>query len=179
MKLIVGSIVGNEKDNYLEEWLTNVKGYADLHIVIDDASTDGSNKILEASGAIVTRNKESLFKTDEAQLRTQLWEKIRAHAKKGDWIFIVDSDEFYDSPKAEILANCKGEVAAIKLCDMWSEEEYRIDGYWSPYFHRLFELGIGLMILFNKDYIHPLFLIMRRHLKRFMYQVCAAGIWLM
>jgi len=139
MRLIVGSIVGNEKDNYLEEWLTNVKGYADLHIVIDDASTDGSNKILKASGAIVTRNKKSLFKTDEAQLRTQLWEKIRAHAKKGDWIFIVDSDEFYDSPKAEILANCKGEVAAIKLCDMWSEEEYRIDGYWSPYFCRLFE----------------------------------------
>ena len=143
-KLIVGSIVGNEKNNYLKKWLDNVKQYADLHIIIDDASNDGTQQILEEyynnGNVVLNRNDYSLFKKNEPQLRNKLWQTIRQHAEDGDWIIIVDADEFYFdlADKKQPLMKIKEDVVAIRLLDLWNEKQYRVDGFWSPYFHRMF-----------------------------------------
>lgn len=141
MRIIVGSIVGNEKNNYLEEWLKNVQSYCDLHVIIDDASNDGTKEILKKQlfKTHIKRNEKSQFKEYETQLRNDLWEEIQKHAKPDDYILIVDADEFYDYSNEEIKSQCKDEVCAIRLCDMWNDKEYRTDGNWSPYFHRLFK----------------------------------------
>ena len=143
-KLIVGSIVGNEKNNYLQRWLENVSEYADLHCIIDDCSIDGTEEILKQyynkGKCVVHRNKTSMFKDNEPQLRNQLWEMIRSHANEGDWVIIVDADEFYVNlkDKKDELMNVDENVIAFRLLDLWNETQYRVDGYWSPYFHRMF-----------------------------------------
>jgi len=140
-KLIVGSIVGNEKNNYLKLWLDNVKEYADIHCVVDDASNDGTNEMLEDSGAVVIRNEESMFTNNESGLRNKLWELIRRTANEGDWIIIVDADEFYPDlvfQKKELM-KVKEDIIAIRLLDLWNNTQYRTDGHWSPFFHRMFK----------------------------------------
>ena len=145
MRIIVGSIIGNEKNNYLEEWLENVQQYCDIHVVVEDGTTDGTREILDKHlekypGKFGYQPCDvSRFKTNEVGLRNDLWECVRGFAEEGDYIFIVDADEFYNYTNEETKLQCKGEVIAIRLCDMWNEKEYRIDGYWSPYFHRLFK----------------------------------------
>ncbi len=140
MRLIVGSIVGNEKNNYLEEWLGNVQSYCDLHIIVNDGSTDGTREVISKNRGktIVIDFEKSRFKNNESELRNDLWQEIRKHASEDDYILIVDADEFYNYSREEILSQCKGDVCVIRLCDMWDETHYRTDGYWSPYFKRLF-----------------------------------------
>jgi len=151
-RIIVGSIVRNEKDRLLPQWLENVQIYCDKHIIIDDASDDGTIAELQAYAAtnnnvtLILGNK-SKFTKHESSLRSDLWERIRkvADVKKDDWILIVDADEFYYKKDSnEMIRVCNSstkdnyDVVAIRLLDMWNRIEYRIDGYWSPYFHRLF-----------------------------------------
>jgi len=144
-RLIVGSIIGNEKDNYLNEWLKNVQSYADYHVIIDDGSIDGTKEVLldyckNNKNVSLQRNEDSMFKNDEPKLRNMLWENIRKVAKGGDWVIIVDADEFYDelSEYKTELMRVDNNVIAFRLLDMWNEKQYRVDGHWSPYFHRMF-----------------------------------------
>lgn len=99
-RLIAITIIRNEENNYLHDWLKNIAQIADYHIFLDDASDDTTPEIvarhLESHRGELHRRKTSLFRENEPALRSELWEYTRAVARDGDWILIVDADEFYD-----------------------------------------------------------------------------------
>ncbi len=142
-RLIAISIVKNEADNYLADWLKNMKNYTDYHIFLDDASTDNTPNLIQTAlnkgykGELHIRT-NSLFQENEPALRSELWEYTRKIAKEGDWILIVDADEFYDEhllkfkKKLQQLNNKKYACAGVSCLDMWTESKYRVDGFWSP-----------------------------------------------
>lgn len=144
--LIAISIVRNEASRYLRAWLENVSRYADRHVVLDDGSDDGTLAILREWAArdrrvLVEANASSIFAAREQELRAQLWELTRPVAKAGDWIIVVDADEFYDQElvdrKADLLARRESTVR-FRCLDLWAEGLYRVDGHWSGSFTRMF-----------------------------------------
>lgn len=170
--LVALSIVRNEKNRYLKEWLNNVQSYADIHIILDDCSDDGTYEELRffeaennESVAIIRPYKESQFVKNESLLRNDLWNYARGYINAfGDpntWCIVVDADEFYDSSlkerKDELLnLSEKYDVVAFHLCDMWTRQMYRIDGFWSPYFHRMFKYrDLPFSSSLNKGLHHP------------------------
>lgn len=142
-RLIAISIVKNEENNYLADWLRNLRKFVDYHIFLDDASDDKTPDIIQNfinSGykGEIHRRKESLFAENEPALRSELWQYTRKFAENGDWILIVDADEFYDKrllsfkQKIPYLNKKHYECVKVSCRDMWTKNKYRCDGYWSP-----------------------------------------------
>lgn len=157
-RIIVISIVKNEAKRFLKRWLDNVQTYADAHLIIDDGSDCVETiQILKEyqnnyeDKVEVIFNENSRFEKEETSLRKQLWDsllksKFKPEEEK-DWIFVVDADEFYyddlKKRKVELLNLPKRyNVVMFRLLDVWDKESrsayYRTDGFWSPYFHRMF-----------------------------------------
>lgn len=142
-RLIAITIVKNEENNYLRSWLKSIGKIADYHIFLDDASDDNTPNIIEEhlkkySGKLY-RSKKSIFLENEPKLRSRLWRYVRSEAHEGDWILIVDADEFYDRHilqlKPKLLNNKFPDIEVVKVSclDMWDAHAYRTDGHWSPY----------------------------------------------
>jgi len=141
-RLIAITIIRNEENNFLTDWLDNIGRIADYHIFLDDASDDNTPWIiaqhLKNHPGELHRRKTSLFRENEPALRGQLWDYVRAAARNGDWVLIVDADEFYDEHllklKDKLLNNDfpDADVVQVSCTDMWNAREYRTDGYWSP-----------------------------------------------
>lgn len=141
-RLIAITIVRNEEHNFLRDWLQNIGCVADWHIFLDDASDDNTPKIiaehLKTHAGELHRRKTCLFRENEPALRGELWEYVRRVARDGDWILIVDADEFYDGHlkelKSQLLKNKypNADVVKVSCLDMWNARAYRTDGYWSP-----------------------------------------------
>lgn len=146
LKLVVQMIVRNEFSRYLKKVLESIERYAspsvDLKILIlDDSSTDKTPELCQSFPSVILnrRSGKSLWETDESKLRNQLWEEVRK--LKPDWVLTQDADELFDKSFQERLPellNSNWDWFAFRLCDMWDENHYRIDGYWSPGFRRLF-----------------------------------------
>lgn len=141
-RLIAITIVRNEEKNYLKQWLSIIGQIADYHVFLDDASDDNTPNIIEEhlkkhKGELHKRT-TSLFKDNEPAIRNELWEYTRKIANNGDWILIVDADEFYASHilrfKNKLLKNKFPDIEVIKVSclDMWDKTSYRTDGRWSP-----------------------------------------------
>jgi len=161
MKLVVCSLIRNRMhpDCMFKEWLDLTKRFADLHIIVDNCSDDGTLEFLEGykdSGHIVlVKNVEGEFGKEEARLRTMLWEAVRKYATVDDtWVMSLDADEFVEEKfvgeKERILeflrVNDYG-VMTFAFCDMWGLDVYRTDGLWSPFFPRLYKFldeGFGV-----------------------------------
>lgn len=142
-RLIAISIVKNEENNYLADWLRNLRKFVDYHIFLDDASDDKTPDIIQNfinSGykGEIHRRKEPLFAENEPALLSELWQYTRKFAENGDWILIVDADEFYDkrllSFKQKIPYLNKNHYECVKVScrDMWTKNKFRCGGYWSP-----------------------------------------------
>ena len=146
MQLIAQMIVGNEgKRGYLDDCIYDLLTYTNHIVILDDGSTDGTKEVLEGwqeqfpNRIELHRNETSLFNIDESKLRNQLWEITRQH--KPEWVLSIDADEIFDEQfKKELPSILSSNYKAIttKLCDMWNEDEYRVDGYWSPLLNRLY-----------------------------------------
>lgn len=135
-KIIVGSLVYNEENRFLEKYLTNITKYADEIVLIDDGSTDNSLKICKE----FTKNifiSDRLFIKNEVELRNALWMRCAELCNNGDFIIIQDCDEFMHEDSilhlSEEIEKClilQGDAIAWKLYDMWNENQYREDTYW-------------------------------------------------
>ncbi len=162
-KLLVQMIVHNESRRYLKQVLNSIIEYADRVLILDDASTDNTVEICKAFSpkVLVKHNDKPLWATDEAKLRGQLWEWSKKVAKqeKIRWILTQDADELFDkSFKGRLpkILSSGFDVIAFRLCDMWDPENYRIDGYWSPTFKRLFKLKSKPFGLTGKFHCGPI-----------------------
>lgn len=141
LKLVTQMIVRNEEHRYLREVLTSISEYADKIVVLDDASTDRTPEICQSFPKVILKRRygKPLWPVNESKLRTELWEMVRK--LKPDFVLTQDADEFFDNSfkkRLPELLNSKWDWIAFRLLDMWTKDSYRIDGYWSPTFRRLF-----------------------------------------
>ena len=141
-KRLVGiTIIRNESKNFLRPWLENMRGHLDYHVFLDDASDDDTPDIIQAAidagyPGELHRRKTSLFLENEPKLRAELWEHARKVCVDGDWVLIVDADEFYGSDLTSFmckkaLRRIKKNIVSVRCCDMWDREHYRVDGVWN------------------------------------------------
>lgn len=162
--MIIGaSVVYNNKEIF-KRTLATFNGLCDEIAVIDD----GSN---ECSSQERNRDIENIFnkpfyfskieKTEnEFMRRSILWQVLCGTFKENDWIVLLDSDESYFSKDWKYLLDLMHKNKnddninwiSSRLYNMWSEKEYRIDGYWNPKFElkrRIFKLHKGNYLPLN------------------------------
>lgn len=140
MKIIGLTLIKNEEQKFLKNWLKNNEEVIDFHIFLDNGSSDNTINIIKqlykTKFIIISDSKE--FVTNEQYLRNKLWEECRKYATIDDWIFAIDADEFLDKKHMILLKkdlpifNKNIESVNFNLLDMWNSEEYRCDGQWSP-----------------------------------------------
>lgn len=133
--IAVSMIVRNEADRHLIRTLQCCQKMNAQVYATDDASTDDTVSVLEAYGAVVQRTEVALWWTHEgkARMRHLVW--MEQFMNPGDWVLALDADETINDPggldqvieAAEILGDT---AVSLPLYEFWSENEYRIDGYW-------------------------------------------------
>jgi len=153
--MIIGACVVYNNCHIFNKTLESFNALCDELVVIDDGST-------ECTGEERHKTIESIFKkpfvfgriektNKEFKRRSILWTNVCNMGKENDWIVLLDSDECYYSKNNSRLLNLmrkhKGDdnigYIATRLFNMWSETEYRVDGYWNPKFElkrRIFKL---------------------------------------
>ena len=141
--IISQTIIRNEKNRFLKRWLAGNMPYFDKMVIYDDASDEGTAQAIEelqSPKIILIKGTEPIFKKNENQVRTSLWEEVRKVAKEGDWILTLDSDEIVCEEFAEFTKFIppQAQLISFKKIEMWDEENYRVDGLWSNYFDRMF-----------------------------------------
>ena len=141
MKIHGMLLVRNEVDRWLHNYLDQHDTLVDRLIVLDDASTDGSDNICRDYGANVYSffNKTSLWESNELALRKELWRLTTEQANDGDWILCLDADELFVSGHMEYIKYlCKVLPIGVngigfRLHDMWSDTKYRDDEHWQAH----------------------------------------------
>lgn len=134
-------IVRNEEHRWLKQVLFQLNKLCDKLIIIDDNSTDKTAQICIDAGAEVYINDNQLWNKNEVALRKQLWDIVIKKCKNDDWIICLDADElFIEShiPFIQYLFNTLStqiDSIGFKLHDMWDNENYREDKWWTAHFN--------------------------------------------
>lgn len=131
-------LVRNEADRYLDKVLNQARQYIDEAVILDDASEDNTvevcKSLLQGIPLTLVSNSEPGFH-NEVTLRKQLWDlTVSTHP---DWILILDADEIFEDKAVKLLR----ELALrqdifhyyFRLYDLWDENAYREDTYWSAH----------------------------------------------
>ena len=137
--ITLSMIVHNEANRYLKTVLEHALKYVDKVIIIDDASTDNTvevcENILKNTPHKIIKNKVSLFHK-EHKLRTLQWNETLK--MKPDWILFLDADDIFEDimkfKSKELTSNPDVDVYKFRYFDMWNENEYREDEYWSAHY---------------------------------------------
>jgi len=154
MDVLCYMVVHNEKNRYLEKTISSVKGFVDYFLIIDDASTDGTDLICEqllndVPHKIIS-NKESLF-SKEYLLRKKAWNSIKAFKPK--WVLALDADEVFEknvASKIKMLIDIPFvDALSFRFFDMWNETEYRDDEFWNA--HKRF---FTIMCRYSSNYVY-------------------------
>lgn len=106
--------------------------FSDKVLVLDDRSTDNTPKIAKRLGCEVRhRGLNTPAWGAEAPARQELWELGLEYVTEwDDWLLICDADmELHGDPRP-LCETQDLNSWAWPLFDMWSETEYRSDGFW-------------------------------------------------
>lgn len=129
--------VRNEAGRYLKAVLDQLSEYVDGIVIVDDASTDETPEIcLNHPGVLVYhRLPEPLFNSDEAALRSLLWDKTVELNPK--WVMAVDADEIFESDIIkeipELTTQKQVDFFFFTTIHFWDNlSYYRVDGLWDP-----------------------------------------------
>lgn len=134
-KLVTALLVRNEKDKYLERVLRRCLEFSDEVLVLDDGSTDGSDRLAWSLGCQVKPwTGETMWGT-ESPARAALWDWGAEVAGDG-WLLICDADMIlYGDPRPLTLATNVNSWA-WPLYDCWnSDRYYRHDTFWKGHEH--------------------------------------------
>lgn len=135
-KLITAILVKNEADRYLERVLTRCLSFSDEVLVLDDGSTDGSDRLAWRLGCRVHPRKGTGMWGNEAPARAELWEWGREMAGDDGWLLICDADMLLHGDPRPLTLSTQVNAWAWKLWDLWDDEHrYRCDGYWMGHLH--------------------------------------------
>lgn len=99
MKLVAVSVIKNEAD-IVEAFVRHTRAWADLHLVFDHASTDGTREIL---GRLVGEGLPLRLYTDDAlgnlqQFRSNHLARVAVEEFGADWVMPLDADEILVAP---------------------------------------------------------------------------------
>lgn len=117
MRLIAVSVVKNEAD-IIEAFVRHAATWVDLHLILDDDSTDGTRTILRSlqSEGLPLLIFEDNITGHIQQARSNRLTRIAAEDHKADWIIPLDADEFIDgidrSHLEQELSSITGAMAA-------------------------------------------------------------------
>ena len=129
-KLITALLVRNEADKYLEQVLTRCLEFSDSVLVLDDNSTDGSDRLAWRLGCEVQRWTGATMWGTESPARAYLWDEAAKMAGDG-WVLIADADMLFHGDPRPLMLTKQYNSWALALYDMWNQEGgYRCDGFW-------------------------------------------------
>lgn len=134
-KLVTALLVKDEKDKYLERVLQRCLSFSDDVLVLDDNSTDGSDRLAWGLGCKVrTRSGQAMWGA-EAPARAELWDWAAEEAGDG-WVLVCDADMLLDGDPRPLTLSTTVNSWAWVLYDLWNEERYyRCDGMWQGHLH--------------------------------------------
>lgn len=136
-KIIAMMPVRNEGGRYLNRVLAHLVRWVDSVVILDDCSEDDTVAVArQFAKAIIYKNDEPLFASNEALMRLKLWELTVA--EQPDWIVAVDADEIFEDRiinEIHLLLNQHDfHSLAFRVFDFWADPfSYRIDGGWNPW----------------------------------------------
>ena len=145
MKIHGMSLIRNEaaKNRWLKQFLVQMKLICDRVVVLDDASTDNTADMCENMGFEVYRSRKSLWGENELLQRQELWKCTTQGAKYGDWILCLDADELLVSEHINFIKYLLSSLdrfdingLAFRLFDMWDNNHYREDKWWTAHFRQ-------------------------------------------
>src|SRR5690242_13980569 len=129
-KLVTALLCKDEKDKYLERVLRRCHEFSDEVLVLDDGSTDGSERLAWGLGCGVRKRVNAGMWGNEAPARAELWDWAAEVAGDG-WVLICDCDMLLVGDPRPL---CQSETVnswSWVLYDCWNEERfYRQDGFW-------------------------------------------------
>lgn len=133
--LVTALLVKNEADKYLERVLTRCLEFSDHVLVLDDGSTDGSERIAWRLGCEVRQRAETGMWGNEAPARAELWDWGAEVAGDG-WLLICDADMILRGNPRPLTLSTQHNAWAFPLYDLWDDEKsFRCDGFWQGHRH--------------------------------------------
>ena len=141
-------VTRNEADRYLQSCLTYHSKFFDNIIIVDDSSTDDTEKICLDFTSKVFRRPESVpgFADHEGRFREFAWTKLEPYTDEGDWVLVVDADEFFVSHSSLLelreslqvyIAHAdalKRDLITMNVHEVWQHDIVpykRMDGFWN------------------------------------------------
>jgi len=136
--MFLGAMIArNERTRYIVQSLRALASAVDKVLVLDDASTDGTDEVCRQLGAEVRRRTTSGF-ANEWQLRAELWDW--ASSLGPEWIVVLDADEVLrggEHLRAILRALDRFPLVgavAVRLWDLWDDEgRARDDELWTAH----------------------------------------------
>ncbi len=112
MRLVAVSIVKNEAD-IIEPFVRHTLAWADVHLVFDHASTDGTREIL---GALQREGLPLRVFTDDAlghlqHLRATHLQRIAVREHAADWVLLLDADEILTGAGRAVMEHSLAKLA--------------------------------------------------------------------
>ncbi len=122
-------------ENALDLWLKNASTISDKIVILDNMSDDGTFEKIIKHGKTFCYKSPIKFLQYEQHLHAELWSLVRRHAKDGDMILLLASDEFIDDYfQYQILfGNILKDIHSLyasNIVHMWNQKEFRVDGKW-------------------------------------------------
>ena len=119
MKIFALTVGRNEEHRYLRPMIDNLYGVVDGHFFFDDCSTDGTRDIAWGFGCVVQERSPFIcsFAENEGIFRGAAWMAFEhyMHPQLGDWVLVIDCDEFLAAKKTIRLDSMIGARQAVCL----------------------------------------------------------------
>ena len=137
--LIIGTIVYNEENRFLKQYLEKISKLSNKLLFIDDGSTDNTVSILSQYTSNIFQM-DRQFEKDESIIRKAWWDNACKIANENDFILILDCDEFLtnnsinhfeEQLKIGIKLDC--DALGMWRYDMWNKQQYREDNIWKSH----------------------------------------------